>query len=144
MTLPRVRIEKREAEPPDGYEVGFGKPPRHSQFKPGQSGNPSGRPKGAKSFETELEDVLKQQTAVTSGGQTRYVSTVKAVLLRLRHKALSGELPAIDRFLGLMANRKGDNESNTPTPEEDAEIVDMFLDRVLRGGTAKTKAQSRR
>lgn len=37
----------------DDYEVGYGKPPKHTQYKPGQSGNPDGRPKGSKNKRTE-------------------------------------------------------------------------------------------
>ena len=42
------------------YEVGYGKPPRKSQFKPGQSGNPKGRPKGRKGFSTILVEELSE------------------------------------------------------------------------------------
>jgi hypothetical protein len=36
------------------YQVGYGKPPKHTQFKPGKSGNPQGRPKGTKNLKTDL------------------------------------------------------------------------------------------
>ena len=42
------------------YEVGYGKPPRHSRFVKGQSGNPRGRPAGAKNFTTLLEEALNE------------------------------------------------------------------------------------
>jgi len=45
---------------PDDYEVGYGKPPKHGQFKPGQSGNPKGRPKGRKNFPVLLEMCLNK------------------------------------------------------------------------------------
>ena len=33
-----------------GYEVGYGRPPQHTQFRPGQSGNPAGRRKGVRNL----------------------------------------------------------------------------------------------
>jgi hypothetical protein len=47
--------------PPDSegdYEVGYGKPPRETRFAKGQSGNPRGRPSGAKNFATLLREAL--------------------------------------------------------------------------------------
>ena len=42
------------------YAVGFGKPPRRTRFCKGQSGNPKGRPRGAKNLATLMEKVLKE------------------------------------------------------------------------------------
>jgi len=49
-------------------KVGYGKPPRHSRFKPGRSGNPRGRPKGAVGCKTILERVvLARHTVIEQG-----------------------------------------------------------------------------
>ncbi len=55
------------------YEVGRGKPPRSSQFKPGQSGNPGGRKKGSRNFRTIVLEVLDSEIELTEGGRTRRV-----------------------------------------------------------------------
>ena len=57
------RADNTALVPRPGYEVGNGKPPEHSRFKPGQSGNPRGRPKGAKNkipglHEERMKDVI--------------------------------------------------------------------------------------
>ena len=44
----------------DNYEIGYGKPPRHAGFKKGQSGNPRGRPPGAKNLTMLLNDALNE------------------------------------------------------------------------------------
>ena len=51
-------------------DVGYGRPPIEHQFKPGRSGNPFGRPKGARRFTADLLDELGEIVAVTSGDQS--------------------------------------------------------------------------
>jgi hypothetical protein len=49
--------------PPDDerdYPVGYGKPPPHSRFVKGQSGNPRGRPPGAKNMKTLLTKAMNK------------------------------------------------------------------------------------
>jgi len=48
----------KDERPPADYEVGYRKPPAKTRFKPGVSGNPHGRPKGASNFSTILDQEL--------------------------------------------------------------------------------------
>ena len=41
--------------------VGYKRPPKHTQFKPGQSGNPRGRGKNTRNFKTDLVEELREQ-----------------------------------------------------------------------------------
>jgi Family of unknown function (DUF5681) len=63
--------------------TGYGNPTIESQFKPGQSGNPRGRPKGILNFATDLKRTLEAPITLNDGGKTKRVSTQKAVLLRM-------------------------------------------------------------
>ncbi|MGE3476427.1 MAG: DUF5681 domain-containing protein [Rhodospirillaceae bacterium] len=63
------------------YEVGYKKPPKHTRFKPGDSGNPSGRPRKARSSNELLEQVLNEKVTITIRGRQRTV-TMKEVLIR--------------------------------------------------------------
>ena len=40
--------------------VGYRRPPRHSRFQPGQSGNPRGRPRGVKSLSVIVRKIVGQ------------------------------------------------------------------------------------
>lgn len=80
----------READ----YDVGYGKPPKHSQFKPGQSGNPKGRPKHAKGLNTIVRETLGGKVAVRTATGTKQISKIEAVLQKTLEKAMKGDARA--------------------------------------------------
>jgi hypothetical protein len=116
----------------DDYDVGYGKPPKRSQFKPGESGNPKGRPKGARNLKTEIREVMQSTVTVTQDGQRKKISTRKAVVLRLTEKALSGNVQATRVLLDLIRNY--DVEEVADVAEElsadDAAILEMFAEKI--------------
>ena len=93
------------------YQVGFRKPPKSGQFKKGKSGNPKGRPKGTRNFNKDLEEVLAGKVTVTENGKPKKVSSQSAALMRLREKALGGNLRAIALFLPLAPQLTADKEA---------------------------------
>jgi Family of unknown function (DUF5681) len=79
-------------------DVGYKKPPKHSRFRPGQSGNPRGRPKGAKSFAALLVAELASLVLVSEGGVSRTLSKKEAAVKTIVGRLLKGDtrvLPAI-------------------------------------------------
>jgi hypothetical protein len=99
----------------NGYTVGYGKPPTHSRFRPGQSGNPAGRRKGVRNLSTDVKRILKAPVKVKAGGRARTISTQEGVLMVLREKALQGDPRARDRFLELAERFNNDaGESGPP------------------------------
>jgi Family of unknown function (DUF5681) len=70
---------------------GYGRPPVDHQFKPGQSGNPRGRPKGRKNFETMFLDVLNRKITVRDKNGARVLSKIEAILEVQLNKALAGD-----------------------------------------------------
>ncbi len=124
----------------DDDDVGYGKPPKHTRFKKGQSGNPKGRPKGARNFATDLDEVLKAPMTVTENGAPKRVSTQQAVLMRLREKALKGDPRALDRLLVLAADRSAEQEAQSAERSlsaDEAEILERYDAMVLRGAGIK-------
>jgi hypothetical protein len=65
------------------YEVGYGRPPKATRFKPGQSGNPRGRPKGAKSIPALLEGELNRKIRVREGNRERLLTKRELLVRRL-------------------------------------------------------------
>jgi Family of unknown function (DUF5681) len=118
--------------------AGYGNPPIESQFKPGQSGNPRGRPKGILNFATDLKHTLEAPITLNDGGKTKRVSTQKAVLLRMREKALKGDARALDRLLDFARIFSvGPTETTTKiVSADDQAILDAFREEVLAAAKA--------
>ncbi len=85
------------------YLVGYGKPPVHTRFKKGQSGNPKGRPKGIKNIATDIKEELEELVSITEGNETFLVTKQRALIKALLAKASKGDVRAAQTLLGLKA-----------------------------------------
>ena len=90
--------DNRESGPPVGYR----KPPAHTRFKKGQSGNPKGRPKGSLNLSTVLVRTLREQVVINEGGQRKTVTKLEAAVKQLANKAASGDLGALRQLFMLV------------------------------------------
>src|SRR2546423_15574968 len=71
MTSPARRRPPMPLDEEGDHKVGYRKPPRHTRFTKGQSGNPRGRPPGAKNLKTLLSDALNEFVIVSENGGRR-------------------------------------------------------------------------
>ena len=83
------------------YKVGYGKPPKRTQFERGQSGNPKGRPKGAKGVRASVRRELEAKITVRDSGREIRVSKAEALGKQLMATALKGNLKALAEILKL-------------------------------------------
>jgi Family of unknown function (DUF5681) len=117
------------------FEIGYKRPPRHTRFQPGKSGNPRGRVRGVCNLATDVRRTLQTPVKLNEQGKPRRVSTQQAALLRLREKALKGDARSLDRFLELarLFNSTTDlAPSNDPTmPPEDQAILVAYREDIL-------------
>jgi hypothetical protein len=88
------------------YAVGYGRPPQHSRFKPGQSGNPRGRPKGSPNFASLVHKALSQTITVTAQGRSRTITKREAGAIQLANKVAQGDFNAIKLVNGLESQRE--------------------------------------
>src|SRR5437588_4518468 len=79
---------------PCDYEVGYGKPPRHTRFKPGRSGNPRGRPSGSKNLATVLSEALNEPVIVAEDGRRRKITKRQAIIKQLVNRSAKADLRA--------------------------------------------------
>ncbi|HUK10123.1 MAG TPA: DUF5681 domain-containing protein [Stellaceae bacterium] len=102
------------------YAVGYGKPPKHSQFKKGHSGNPKGQRKRApKSIKTILNEVLDRKIRVVEAGASRRVTIREVIITRLAAKAANGDIAA----LSLLLTFKADARSRAELPPYEIRII---------------------
>ena len=117
------------------YEVGYGKPPRHSRFAKGQSGNPMGRPGGAKNFSTLLAEALNELVAVAENGARRKISRCQIIIKQLVKRAEKGDWRAAKLLLDFQ--RENERRTQPETSEswcdaEDRKTIEEMTAR-LRG-----------
>ncbi len=132
----RVRRRVRKSDPsatlnPDGSRVGYGNPPKHGRFKPGQSGNPKGRPKRRKNFLTELQEELSELVSITENGKTLKVSKQRVLVKSLFNRASKGEPKALAAIFNLI-EKAGPvdgvgQDDNGKLSTEDQAIMDELL-----------------
>jgi Family of unknown function (DUF5681) len=124
------------------YEVGYKKPPRGTQFKSGQSGNPKGRPKGSKAFPTLVLEELKAWIAVTEGGITKRMSKAQAIVKQLISRAIKGDLRATALINALVRVATANQPAaDTPLSPEEQEILNAIYGQQprRRNGTRRRK-----
>ncbi|MGO9786779.1 MAG: DUF5681 domain-containing protein [Stellaceae bacterium] len=108
--------------------IGYGRPPKATQFLPGQSGNKSGRPKGRRNFITELRAELNSTTTVTENGQRLTVTKQLAVIKNLIAAAMDGDMRATTAVLALCTRIAEDDDAldRHESSPDDLEILEML------------------
>jgi len=107
--------------------VGYGRPPKEHQFKPGHSGNPKGRPRGAKNADTLAREILSRPIKVREGGRERKVSVLEAMLMKFAERGLNGDAKAADFLLKLYRQAEGTTSEGDALDANDREIFDVLL-----------------
>jgi len=110
------------------YKIGYKRPPTAHAFKPGQSGNPAGRPKGRKKFPTMLQEIVNRK--VTISGSTKKITMGEAVLRKVFASAVAGDAKTLSMVLGLMERYLGAEANTGFDPElrarEQAILAQLF------------------
>jgi Family of unknown function (DUF5681) len=125
----------------DQHDVGYKKPPKHSQFRKGRSGNPGGRPKAA--IGISIKEILDGDQRGKNG---EVISRREAYVIALVNEALQGNQKAFSKFMNLM-NRSGlirPEQTQTASVIEVPE-VEMTMEEFKRNfGRPKGEPRDRR
>ena len=119
-------MRKKSPKPHAGdYKVGKGRPPRSTRWKSGQSGNPRGRPRGSKNLVTILADALNEKLEIQERGKTRPVTAREAIVRRIIHEALKGNLKATNLVLDHDREPSPDFGATKTTNEQKVNIENL-------------------
>jgi hypothetical protein len=127
------------------YEVGYGKPPRHTRFKKGgPSANPRGRPR--KNLLASLVEGLNKKVVVTENGRRRKITVREAITSRLINKSATADLRATKMLLDLIKDAEKQTVAAAPEPAPpftaaDEEVVEMLIERLRHQIRSEMAAQ---
>jgi hypothetical protein len=112
------------------YEVGYGKPPRDTRFPKGQSGNPRGRPPGAKNLKTLLSEALNEPVIVTENGGRRKVTKRQAIVTQLVNRSATADFRAIKILLDIVRDIERQTEPTAPETSDFSEADKKVLEQI--------------
>ena len=115
------------------YEVGYGKPPRETRFVKGRSGNPRGRPHGAKSFTALLSDKLNEPVTVAENGGRRKITKHQAIVTQLVNQSAKGDWRAAKILLDMVRDieaRSAPEAAETSFGSADEKVIEQLRVRL--------------
>lgn len=106
--MAKKKRKKKDRE----YPVGYGKPPKHSQFKPGQSGNPSGRPKKAKTIADAFSKLARKVVTVPTKNGNKRMSMLDLIANKHFGMAANGNHKSTEIVLRALIPTEANHDNN--------------------------------
>jgi hypothetical protein len=118
------------------YEVGYGRPPRHTRFEPGRSGNPRGRPPGSKNLSSLLQKALDEPAVVVENNRRRRIAKREAIVTQFVNQSAKGDLKATQLLLSILRDLESRAEPGAADADKITEADQQIIKRIrarLRG-----------
>lgn len=126
------------------YEVGYGRPPESSRFQPGRSGNPRGRPKGAKCLRTLIDKALDEKVTVVERGRERKMTKREIGARRIANKVAEGDPKLLPYFIKDSRSSSSSETISEPPPSslelapEEQSFMETLFDMAREALEAKS------
>ena len=120
------------------YEVGYGKPPRHTRFKKGQSGNLRGRPSGSKNLSTLVIEALNELVVVAENGGRRKITKRQAIITQLVNQSAKADWRATKLVLEILQAIEARTEpaaAETSFDAADERVIEQLRARYAKPGS---------
>lgn len=117
---------------PDEQKCGFCLPPKEHQYQKGQSGNPNGRPRGARNRNTIVREQMNRKITLTSpDGNSRRISTKEGIIMKQINKALQGNTDSAKWMIELSDAADAEYNEISMAREklnhDDAQILKLYV-----------------
>jgi hypothetical protein len=118
-------------------DIGYKKPPKHSRFKKGISGNPAGRPKGTLNIATVVQRTLLEEVVINEHGKRSTITKLEALVKQLINQAASGNLHALRHATQLtcaveeMLAARSKSELSKRSSDTDQQLIANVRKRLL-------------
>lgn len=125
----------------DEYDVGYGKPPKHTRWQKGESGNPRGRPKASRGLKTDLQAEPSSRMTIRISGKPITATKQQLMIKTLTARAAAGDVRAIQTLIKLVMqvfgpeDRGGDQRRLSA---QDQQILDELLGRSPVAGVTSS------
>lgn len=112
--------------------IGYKRPPKKHQFQPGRSGNPKGRPRGAKGLRQILQGEFSQRMRIMEGDKPLKVSKLQLIVKRELEKAMAGNQRAIEHVISLNIQMFGLG-ADEPKEEEELTVGEqLYIEAIMK------------
>ncbi len=122
---------------PGSHEIGYGRPPKHTRFKKGRSGNPKGRPKEARNLKTDLMEELGERILVREGARAHRISKQRAMVKTLMAGTLKGDARLARLLLSMMMRLLEGEVAGAAEEALDADDLEILEDFARRGRASR-------
>ena len=130
MILPTKWRQTMPSDKELDYEVGYGRPPRHTRFEPGRSGNPRGRPNRSKNLATLLSEALREPVIVVENGRRRKIDKRRAIITQIVNRSAKGDFKAIQALLPMLRDIEDRADHGSADPAALAEADRRMIQRI--------------
>ena len=114
----------------DDYAVGYGKPPLHTRFRKGRSGNPRGRPRAPKTIAALLGAALDQKIPAGGDGRRRRITKREAIVANLVDRSMRADFRATRLLLDMLRRFEGEFTPDAAPAEDPREVLKRGLARL--------------
>lgn len=115
------------------YRVGRGKPDKSKSWKPGQSGNRKGRPKGSKNIKTIARKAAKRTITVTKNGRKQQLTYLEVGIEHLQRAVARGSRGALREYIAFLERNLDPNETKLSMNDltaQDQALLDYVFSRA--------------